>query len=402
MPPLLLLVHRLPFPPDKGDKIRAFQWLQALSARYDVHLGTFIDDPLDHRHLPAVEALCASVHVTTLRPGVRRLCSLRGLLGREPLSLAYYHDSSLRHWVTRTVQRTGLRRALAYSSTMAQYLLQPALSGVHRVVDFVDVDSAKWAAYAATHRGPRGFLYAQEARRLADYERAVAARVSASVFVSGAEAALFTAAPGVDAARVHAIPNGVDAGYFQPQPKLPNPYPTDAPRLVFTGAMDYFPNADAVGWFARQALPAIREAVPACEFFIVGARPGEAVRQLDGLPGVHVTGRVPDVRPWLAHATLAVAPLRIARGIQNKVLEALAMGKPVVGTDEAFAGLDGGVQAAGGITAPVAHFAERVIGCLRRNTATLGLWGEAGRQFVLRHHRWESGVERMTALLEAG
>ena len=401
MQPLLLLTHRLPYPPDKGDKIRSFHWLKHLAGRYRIQLGTFLDDPEDRRHLPEVQRYCERLQVTEVNPRWRRLGSLRGVFGKAPLSLTYYREPALARFIERTLAATGARRALAFSSTVAQYITGPRFDGLRRVVDFVDVDSAKWRAYAEFRPGLRGALYAREARTLERYERGVARHVDASVFVSDAEAALFRQLPGVPGARVHGIGNGVDTDYFTPAAAGPSPYPVAGPALVFTGAMDYLANVDAVGWFARSILPAVQAALPAAQFFIVGARPAPAVQRLAALPGVHVTGRVPDVRPWLAHAALAVAPLRIARGVQNKVLEAMAMGRPVLGTAAALEGLSLAPGLAAGLGASDDDFAARIVQLLAQPAAARAALGEAARHHVLQHHCWSTSAARLVDLLEA-
>ena len=401
MQPLLLLTHRLPYPPDKGDKIRSFHWLKLLAERYRIHLGTFLDDPADRQHLAAVRRYCESLHVSELNPLWRRLGSLRGLFSRTPLSLAYYREPALARFVERTLDGTGARRALAFSSTVAQYLTDARHAGLRRVVDFVDVDSAKWRAYAEFRPGLGGAIYAREARTLERFERGVARRVEASVFVSDAEAALFRGLRNVPGARVHGIGNGVDTDYFAPRATLPNPYPEAGPALVFTGAMDYLANVDAVTWFARSVLPTVQARLPAVRFFIVGARPAPAVQRLVELPGVHVTGRVPDVRPWLAHATVAVAPLRIARGVQNKVLEAMAMARPVLCTPAALEGLPLSPALAERLGATEAEFAHGVLRLLEAPPPEREALGNAAREHVLQRHRWDASVARLVELLEA-
>ena len=401
MQPLLLLTHRIPYPPDKGDKIRSFHWLQNLARHYRIQLGTFLDDPEDRQYLPEVRRYCERLQVTEVNPRWRRLGSLRGLFGHAPLSLTYYRDPALGHWIDETVAATGARRVLAFSSTTAQYITGPRFEGMRRVVDFVDVDSAKWRAYAESRPGLRGALYARESRTLEWFERGVARRVDASVFVSEAEAALFRQLPGVPGPRVHAIGNGVDTAFFTPAAAGANPYPGAGPALVFTGAMDYLANVDAVTWFARNVLPSVQLRVPDASFFIVGARPAPAVQRLAALPGVHVTGRVPDVRPWLAHAALAVAPLRIARGVQNKVLEAMAMGRPVLATAAALEGLALAPALEAAMSATEAGYADRITHWLTATPAARESLGLSARQHVLQHHRWDASVAQMINLLEA-
>ncbi len=330
MAEILFLTHRLPWPPNKGDKVRSHHLLKHLAARHRVHLGTFIDDPDDAQHLPAVRAVCASVHASRLHPRSAKIGSLSGLLRNEPLTLAYYRDAALLAWVQR-LQRSGtLDAVLVFSSSMAQYA---AVGGqavpVPLLVDFVDVDSAKWTDYAPAHRWPMSWLYRREGAQLLGYERAVAARAQRSFFATEKETALFRSLAPECATRVTALCNGVDVAHFTPGPEHVSPYAAGELPIVFTGAMDYWPNVDAVTWFAQAMLPALRAQWPAARFHIVGRNPSPAVRALAG-EHVAVSGTVPDVRPYLQHAAVVVAPLRLARGIQNKVLEAMAMARPVV------------------------------------------------------------------------
>lgn len=394
MAPLLFLCHRLPYPPDKGDKIRSFHILRELATRYRVHLGTFIDDPADRAHLPALQALCASVHAVPIDPRWRRLASLPALWRGEALGLAYYRDASLAGWVAALRRAERPQQVLVFSSTMAQYVAGDEWADVRRVIDFVDVDSAKWAAYAAQKPWPMSFIYGREARCLRAVETAIAERFDASVFVTGAEASLFCATTRIAAARVHAVENGVDLEYFAPSAARASPYPVATPVAVFTGAMDYWANIDGVNWFAHAIWPAVRRAVPEAQFWIVGARPGPVVRQLAALPGVVVTGRVPDTRPYLQHARVAVAPLRIARGVQNKVLEAMAMGTPVVATPAACAGLGADAPPCARATADPAAFAAQVIAALDHPPV------EVGRAYVDAHHQWSRNLARLADLLE--
>ncbi|WP_290633276.1 TIGR03087 family PEP-CTERM/XrtA system glycosyltransferase [Aquisalimonas sp.] len=337
MKDLLLLTHRIPWPPNKGDKIRSFHLLRYLAERYRVHLGTFVDDPDDLRYVSDVEAVCASTFIAPLQPRRAKLRALTGLLTGAPLGLPYYSDRGLAQWVDATIDTHGVEQAVVFSSTMAQYVA--AYPNLSRVIDLVDVDSEKWRQYAASRRPPMRWVYSREGRRLLDFERRIAHESNAAVFVSDTEADLFRSLAPESAARVHAVHNGVDTGYFDPALSGHSPYPENGKVLVFTGAMDYWPNEDAVIWFTRSVFPLIRAAEPAARFFIVGRGPGRAVRALAQEPGVSVTGAVPDMRPWLGHAAVAVAPLRVARGVQNKVLEAMAMARPVVATGAALSGI---------------------------------------------------------------
>lgn len=396
---LLFLCHRIPYPPNKGDKIRSFHSLKFLAERYRVLLGTFVDDPADRAHLDTLREYCAELHVVDIDPRRQRLASLRGLLSGEALSLPYYRDKGFAAWVADIRRRAQPRIAFAYSSPMAQYLLGDDWRGVRRIVDFVDVDSEKWRAYAAMKRWPASLIYGREASRLLAFECAVADAVDACTFVSGDEARLFEGLRGGGACNVHAINNGVDLAYFTAGLGLPSPYPAGVPVLAFTGAMDYWANVDAVQWFVQAMWPAVVQAVPAAQFWIVGTRPTAAVRELARAPRVHVTGAVDDIRPYIAHATVAVAPMRVARGVQNKVLEAMAMGRPVVGTRAAFEGLDLDADYRALAADDAAAFAARCVQLLGKTDTTLG---ERGRRYVASNHDWNTNMQQLHALMARG
>jgi len=406
---LLFLVHRIPFPPNKGDKVRSFHLLRYLSQHYRIWLGTFVDDPDDWRHLDEVRQYCAEVCCRPLSPRWAKLGALRGLVTGEALTLPYYRDARLRRWVDTVVTEQGIQRALVFSSAMAQYLRGPRHAGLRRVMDFVDVDSAKWAQYAASAAWPLNEIQRRESERLLKFERTVAAEFAASAFVTAEEAALFRRlAPAISPERIYGISNGVDSEYFAPDREYPNPYPAGEQALAFTGAMDYWANVDAVCWFAQEVFPEIRRAIPDASFSIVGARPAAEVRQLAELPGVRVTGTVPDVRPWLAHARLAVAPLRIARGVQNKVLEAMAMARPVLTTPAAMEGIVSCPDLERWVVRPVipeddepsaSDFAQAAVRWLADQTEAERL-GRVGRDWVLRHYHWETNLSQFVTLLE--
>ena len=383
-PHLLFLAHRIPYPPNKGDKIRSWHLLRHLQGRYRVHLGAFVDDPADWAHQEVLAAGCESLCLRPLNARRATLRGLRGLVDGRALTLPYYWDPALAAWVREVLARHRPEAVLVYSAAMAQYVPEAAPLA-RRVIDFVDVDSDKWRQYAAGLPWYKAWVYRREANRLAAFERRVARSFDLSLFVSPQEAALFRAGFGGNPPSVEALVNGVDTDYFAPERTRPSPYADHRPALAFTGAMDYWPNVDAVTWFVRKVWPRIHAARPECRFHILGGRPTEAVRALAG-DGVEVRGAVPDMRPWLQHAAAVVAPMRIARGIQNKVLEGMAMARPVITTHK---GLEG-IAARPGEELLVADtaggFADAVLGVFRGAGDALG---PKARAFVVRHHTWE-------------
>lgn len=388
---LLYLVHRLPYPPNKGDKVRSFNLMKHLARNHRLYLGTFIDDPDDAVWLDEVRSYCADLHVARLSPRLARLRSLRGLLTGEALSLPYYRDAGLREWVDSLQE---LDAAVVFSSVMADYL--PAR--LPALVDFVDMDSAKWAQYAGTHRWPLSWLYRREGVRLLDFERAVAQQARHSFFVTDAERDLFLAAAPECAGRVDAMCNGVDAEFFSPDHAWESPYPAGETPVVFTGAMDYWPNVDAAVWFAGEILPRLRQRNPSIRFYVVGRSPDPAVAALAGESTV-VTGTVDDVRPFLAHASVAVAPLRIARGIQNKVLEAMSMARAVV----ASAACAGPIAAMPGQELLAAETAEDYVAQIESLLADpihADNIGRAARNRVLASYSWDAHLALIDRFLE--
>ena len=394
MEPLLFLAHRLPFPPNKGDKVRSYHFLSHLAERYRVFLGTFIDDPADRQHVAALEKLCAEVQIETLVPWSKRALSAACLVTGEPLTLPYFRSRGLQEWVHDIVRRERIKRAFCYSSPMAQYALDiPDLSCI---ADFVDMDSAKWGDYADRRSWPVSALYRRESERLLAYEREVAARADAVVFVTDEEARLFRDEAPECSARVATIRNGVDAGHFSPASVFASPFPPAESPIVFTGAMDYWPNIDAVTWFARKVLPEIRSRGASVRFYIVGMNPEASVRALAS-DDVFVTGRVDDVRPYLQHARVVVAPMRVARGIQNKVLEAMAMARAVVVTPASAAALSARPGDELEVAGEPREFAEKVVALLAPERARR--MGGLARARVVGDYGWAASFARLDALL---
>jgi sugar transferase (PEP-CTERM/EpsH1 system associated) len=382
---ILFLAHRAPFPPDRGDKIRSHHVLRHLAARARVHLVAFGETPADAAPPPDLADRLASWTIVP-RAKSRVWAGVQALATGEPVSLLAFADRRLAAAVTRVRAAHPIAATYIFSGQMAQY------AGPERtIMDFVDVDSAKFAALADRSRGQLRWVLRREARLLAAHERAVAARVDASLFVTEAEAALFHA--GGATGRISAVENGIDAIWYDPDAGFAR-LDERGPLIVFTGQMDYAPNIDAVTWFADDVMPAVRARHPAARFAIVGRAPTGAVRALAGREGVIVTGAVEDVRPWLAAAHVAVAPLRVARGVQNKVLEAMAMARAVVASPEAADGIDH----AGTIRVAPYDFAGAVGDLLDHPDDTRAL-GEAARARVLARYAWPARLARLDALL---
>ena len=397
MEALLFLVHRIPYPPTKGDKIRSYHILKHLARSYRIHLGAFVDDPADWRYKARLEAMCASVCLLPLRPLQAKLRSLSGLAGNSALSLPYFRKQKMQRWIDSTLMQDDVRRLFVYSSPMAQYVTGKKYASLRRIVDFVDVDSDKWRQYAQRKSWPLSWLYRREGERLLGFESRVARTFDASIFVSAAEAGLFRQLAPEAAERVCFMDNGVNFTYFSPEHEYENPYKGQSDVLVFTGAMDYWANIDAVRWFALEVFPQVRQSIPSARFVIVGSRPTRDVLQLASLPGVSVTGAVVDIRPYLAHASAAVAPLRIARGVQNKVLEAMAMAKPVLATPAAVEGVEYDNPVGLQVSDSGHQLAEMAIRLLQQDHLQPI---RASREWVCQRYDWDINLGRMHELFE--
>jgi sugar transferase (PEP-CTERM/EpsH1 system associated) len=395
MEPLLYLPHRVPYPPNKGDKIRTYHLLRFLSRRYRVYLGTFADLAGDIEHQQALSEHCAEIKVVPLSPLLARARCTTGLLRGEPLSLAYYRSGELQRWVDRVVAEHRIRRAVTFSSMMTMYLDRPGAPEL--VADYCDVDSQKWAQYAQGRSWPASFIYGREARTLLAFERRMAARARACTFVTQAEVDLFARLAPECASRLHAIGNGVDTDFFSPRVDRANPYEAGELPIVFTGAMDYWPNIDAVTWFAGEVMPRIAEEQPRARFYIVGMNPAPTVNALAGA-NVVVTGQVSDVRPYVQHARVAVAPLRVARGVQNKVFEAMAMSRPVVVSSAVAQGIHAAALSEFDVASDVREFARRVLALM--DPAAADEMGQRARRRVLSDYDWDARLARFGELLE--
>jgi polysaccharide biosynthesis protein PslH len=393
MPDLLFLMQRLPYPLIKGEKIRNWHILNYLTQWYDVHFGCLIDDPADVQHIDTVRTLCKDMYTGTLDRRRAMVTCMTGLLTGKPLSVTFFRDRGLLLWAADVMARVRPEMTFVNSSNMVPYVLDLPRSG-KLVVELGDVDSEKFRSYSETAGTPMRQVYRREWRLVEKLERRVALLSDHSVLVTEAEASLFRGKVPEAAGKIVGISCGVDHRYFDPSLDYAAPYdPAEGPVFVFTGTMDYRPNIDAVVWFATEVLPIIRRTIPAARFFIVGGRPAKAVRNLAKLVGVTVTGRVPDVRPYLSHATVAVGPMRIARGIQNKVLEAMAMEKPVIVTSGALEGIDATPGREIILADDGATFAAAAVRFTGTNGGTTpeGLAvGQAARRLILERYDWDT------------
>jgi sugar transferase (PEP-CTERM/EpsH1 system associated) len=391
---VLFLAHRAPWPPDRGDRIRSWHVLRALAAQAQVHCGCLVEGAIEPGQAEAIAAITASQCLAP-RPASLGWAGIAALITGRPVSVAAFASARLTRWVRQILAERPIGTIFVFSGQMAQFVPDDFRGRV--VMDFVDVDSAKFAAYAAQSRvWPLRTILAREARVLSAFEQRVAHRADLSLLVTREERDLFVSrlahAGGV---AVEALHNGIDADHFAPDCVVADPaLAGNGPRIVFTGQMDYAPNIAAVRLFAQSVMPLILARHPDARFFIVGRAPTAEVRALDGVAGTTVTGEVPDVRPWLAGADLVVVPLQIARGVQNKVLEAMAMACPIVLTGAAATGIAGRDGEHFAIADGVPALTERVLALLDDRAAARAM-GAAARTLV----REQAGWDRMLAPL---
>ncbi len=278
MQDLLFLAHRIPFPPDKGDKIRAWNIFRHLARTHRMHLGCFVDDPADKVHLAELRSHCADLCCIPLNRRVQHLKTALRLRHGKPLSLGYFHDRRLQRWVDAKLATGTIDRVFVFSSSMAGYVMHA--KGVRRILDMVDVDSEKWTAYAETARFPARAVWAREGRTLLAFERYAAAHFDHSLFAAEHEWQRFVTLAPETVQRTSWVSNGVDSDYFSPAHHFALPFEPQGAELVFTGRMDYRPNIDAMQWFVHEILPVLRQRVPTARLWIVGSAPSREVLAL--------------------------------------------------------------------------------------------------------------------------
>jgi sugar transferase (PEP-CTERM/EpsH1 system associated) len=395
---ILFLAHRIPYPPDKGDKIRSYQVLKYLASRHELFLACLIDDDRDLRAVEELRRLVPNLHYERLRPWRQRLHMLHALVTGKPLTVLHFYSSSLHAQLMALVKKEKFDALFVYSSNMADYVR--GLQIPVRLIDFCDLDSEKFKQYTGISKPPFSWLYRLEGKRLAAYEKQAAANFHHTIFIGSQEKRLFER-NGFNGKLV-LISNGVDFdryyGYELPA-RQPSP-PGGKPYLLFTGAMDYIPNIDAAYWFAREVFPNLKMILPELQFYIIGGNPARKIRKLhDPEAGVIVTGYLDDVRPYIKSARVFVAPMRIARGMQTKILEAMACGVPVVTSPAAARGI--GAQA--GEHVLVAESAGEYVRqslCLLVNKKIHARLRKQAFRFLQEKFSWEQNLRVLDTLLE--
>ena len=386
---ILYLCHRFPYPPNSGAKVRAFNTIRHLSQRHDVVVATLEVEPGEAARGTGLADYCARYIHEPLSPLATKFRMGLSLLTTRPATMGAFFSPGLKRRVAELLASERFDLAMFHSSSVVQYVGRDA--AVPLFVDFVDMDSQKWLIYAR-HRGfPLNLGYWLEGTKLARAEAQIAKRAALSTCATAAETeSLIEMGSGTPA---DWFPNGVDLDFFHPSET-----PSEPDRLSFIGRMDYYPNAECMIDFCTNVLPLLRQRRPSVQLSIVGAEPTAAVCGLAELPGVEVTGTVDDVRPYVWRSAATVAPLNIARGTQNKILEAMAMGVPVVCSGLAARGVDAVVGEHLLAASTPQGYADAIAGLLDDDTARRRL-ASAGRARVETHHSWEVAMARLDRLL---
>jgi sugar transferase (PEP-CTERM/EpsH1 system associated) len=416
---ILYLAHRIPYPPNKGDKIRSFNEIKYLSRRHEIHLACLADNPKDLKYECDLKKYCKTTNVIFINPKLAKLKSTICLFSTKPLSICYFYSKRLQKAIDHLLSTHHFDCIFCFSSPMAEYIFRSKflVSGFQKlgfnkninrpetsnqqpatkIMDFVDVDSDKWAQYAQYVRFPQSWIYRLESRKLARYEKKVAETFDHSIFVTGSEVKIFKDQnPHIK--NITAIPNGVDLDYFSPRFCQKPETSLQQPVIVFTGAMDYFANIDGVVWFTKEILPLIKKEIPEIRFYIVGSNPTKEVLSLSDNNNVTVTGYVPDTREYLGKATVVVVPLRIARGIQNKILEAMATGVPVVATPKAFEGIEAEPDRDLVLGEDPKKFADLVIKLIKEVSLRESI-GNNARRVIENNYSWTKNLEKLDRIL---
>ena len=386
---IFYVCRRVPFPPDRGDKIAAFNTIRHLAARHEVHVFCLGDGAQDVANISGLQSHVNSIIAAPVTEVTIKLRALNALATGSPLSVAALNEGKLHRAIQQKFTELRPDLVIVYSCNMAQFAEH--FPDVPRIMHFGDLDSLKWRQYAERLSMPLNWIYGIEARRLLGYERHIAQMFSHALVHTEIEKRDFERLiPGIP---VTVLGNGVDLDYFRSAGKAKRPA-----SMVFTGVMDYRPNIDAVVWFCNDILPIVQTEIPTANFTICGSRPAPAVRRLAKRRGVMVTGWVADARPYLDRAEIFVAPLRMARGVQNKLLEALAMGLPCVASTAAWRGTV--VRAAEGVLAAddAQEFARNVIDLLRDGNRRVEMARKA-RTAAEVNYRWEVQLSRLDQVI---
>jgi sugar transferase (PEP-CTERM/EpsH1 system associated) len=386
---ILYLCHRFPFPPKRGGKIRPFHMIRHLSQSNEVTVASIARSDQEAKEGEGLAEHCARYEMGRVRESVQALRMVARLPLSVPSSLGFFYSPQLARRVQKLLAEQRFDLIFVHCSSVAQYVEN--VYGIPKILDFGDMDSQKWLDYAHYKPFPLSLGYRLEGRKLERLERRLASRFDLCTATTHTEwQTLQSYRTGVAS---DWFPNGVDNEYFGPSDE-----PYDPDMIAFVGRMDYYPNQQCMFEFCTKVLPRVQAARPSQKLVIVGANPSSAVQRLGKVSGVTVTGSVPDVRPFLRRAALTVAPLNIARGTQNKILEAMAMGIPVVTSRVAAGGVDASSPEHFLTASTPEEYAAAILGIIE-NPAERGRLSLAGRKRILAHHDWKTSMQRLDGII---
>ena len=376
---LLYLTHRCPYPPNKGERIRCFNILKHLAKHYEIHLACPVFSRDEIEQVENCKAYAKSVITTYINPYAAKARCLFSLFSKKPFTVSYFYSKKFKE----IIQRQDFDIVLVDCSSMAQYAIDIEIP---KIVDFVDIDSDKWKLYSRYSSLPKSIIYHMEYRRIQLFENNINKQFNFCLVVSEDEKKLLQ-----DGENVVIIPNGIDVGFFVPRA------PQNDNTLIFTGAMNYFPNIDGVSYFHKDIWPLVKEHIQDVRFIVAGMSPPPKIRALASEDTI-ITGFVSDVRDYLAQATVCIVPLRIAKGIQNKILEAMAMGIPVVATTAANAGIEARDKHQILVADSPEDFARSVL-MLLKDPQLRKTIADNARQFVQENFSWDKNLSKLNELI---
>lgn len=388
---VLYLTHRVPFPPNRGDRIRTYNIIRFLGQRCRLHVVTFAEETPSPETHDELNKYCESLTVVPIGR-TRWIHAAMSFAAGKTVTEGLFHSREFAGTVARLAAEVPFDAALASSSGIARYLKEPGLKAARHWTDLIDVDSQKWLDYASTSNAIMSQVYRREGQRLRTVEKQLAVDCERLTVVTDAEVQEFRSFS--NDGQVSAVTNGVDLDFFQ----RPDDH-DEQKKCVFVGVLNYKPNSDGVVWFCQNVWPGIREKHADASFEIVGRSPSPEVLALDEIPGVNVVGPVDDIRPYLWSASAVVTPMQISRGVQNKVLEAFACERPLVSSVAPLVGLEIEV----GQHALQAETPAEWVQSIDRLFTDSNLrehMGKAARDWVVAHHHWDVCLREFSELLQ--
>ena len=387
---ILYVCHRFPFPPKRGGKIRPFNMIKHLSRKNEVTVASLVRSAQEAKEGEGLAKHCAHYEMGLVREPVQMLRMLARVPTTTPSSMGYFYSPTVARRVRKLLAAEPFDLIFVHCSSVAQYVEH--VTGVPKILDLGDMDSQKWLEYARYKPFPLSIGYRLEGAKLERAEKRLAAQFNLCTATTRAEWQTFQDY-GTGAASDW-FPNGVDSDYFAPTDE-----PYDPDTIAFVGRMDYYPNQECMFDFCATTLPLVQAKRPEVKLLIVGADPSPAVRRLGALRGVTVTGSVADVRPYLRRAALMVAPLNIARGTQNKILEAMAMGVPVVASRVAAGGVDASAPEHFLVASTPDEYRAAILRIIE-DPAERRRLSISARERMLSHHAWERSMQRLDGIIE--